>query len=222
MATTRKDLRLRIGGPGYCGDLVGDSTNEIHAAFPPDDKNDAINDAILLSHNKWLRHIENEALTIVVDTYRYRIDNLTVPVDRTLGIDDVWYHESGEAEYYRVDPNTWSVADSAGMLYLEFDTEGLPATGCIPRLHYRARPSTLSADTSTLTPDETTFSDFICAKATGLLFQQKVNLAGVANALPSALALWITRANEFNALAEQCSGLRFHVAPKRPATRSGW
>lgn len=219
MSTTRKDLRLRIGGVGFTGDNAGDSVNEVHVLFPPMDKNEAINEAITLSYDKWLRYVEDESITIAALTYQYRVDNLTVPVGAALGIDNIWEHLSGLTRYNRVDPNTWSLRDVAGTLYLEFDNKNLPPIGRVLRLQYRARPSTLSADTSTLVPDEIAFADYICARSAGLLFRRRTLLAEAAD---PQLPLWKQYADEMEAKAEKFYGSRVHTISKKPATRSRW
>lgn len=218
--TTRKDLRIRLGGFGFVGDFVGDSVNEVHTLFPPLDKNDAINEAITQSQERWMRHVEDESVTVSTDTYRYALGGLSTSVDRTLGLDDIWQHTSGDSDWYRVDPNAWHIADAAGSLYLEFDVKGLPANSQILRLQYRAYPPTLSADTSTLAPDETAFADFICAKAAALLFRNR--MINITAAEVNALPVWKALADEMDVKAERLYGLRFHVAPKKRATRSGW
>lgn len=173
MATNRKDLRIRLGGPGYCGDLVGDSTNEVHAAFPPDDKNDAINDAVRLSDWRFPRRLTHEGFFITSGNYTYPISSASVSpaIDRVAGIDALEYNSGAStAGWQRFDPNWWFVRDENGTLKLQLNR--LPMTSTTLRIIYRARPLTLTADTSTLDPDDTTFTNFICAKAAGLLFER--------------------------------------------------
>jgi len=181
---------------------------ELHRLFSPSSKDDAVNQAIR-EQRKWLRRVEDETITIVAGTYRYRVDNLIVGVDATLGIDDLYTKASTDTEWARVDPNLWWIEQNGAYVYLMFKSEGMPATSNTLRLQYRAYSAALSADTSTLSPDDPNLVNFIKCKAAGLLFQQK---ADQGEEKPNGH--WQNRASEMERKAEMFYGLRTHLPPK--------
>lgn len=183
MATTRTDLRLRIGGPGYCGDLVGNSIAEVHMTYMPDDKNDAINDAIRLADWRFPRHITNENFICSPGTYVYAIASASVSpaIDRFKKIDKLEYAGvSASAGFQPFNRSWYDVRDENGTLKLQLNKIPSVITSVSTRalrITYQARPSVLLGDASTLDPDDDTFTNFICARAAGLLFERAVDKA---------------------------------------------
>ncbi len=280
MATTRKDLRQRIGRTGFCGDMltstatgsgvtatmtdtklpnsddtfnggqlvitsgagavagndrrwitdyVGSSgvitpdrafagavangdAYELHRTFSADEKDEAINAAILEVKLRWARIIEDATLTFTVNTYTYALAGLAIAVDPIALIDKIEYDTGASGTgypYAALDDDLWSVRNNAGVLTLQFNER---ASAIIPngkaiRLTYRARPATMSTDTDattgTLKPDEEGFFEYLAAKATALLAEKRANLAHEAGDTKSH---WEAMAQKFHARAESVFG----------------
>jgi hypothetical protein len=267
MATTRKDLRQRIGSSGFCNDTVigtatsgglgtlsdtslkqpdsffnygqiviltgaaaGDrryvsswtqststivadrnfsaaiSTNqyELHRLWSADEKDKAINEAIRLAGVRFPRRIEDSSLSLSNGVYTYSLDNLTVPVDPEIGIDQIEY-DSGivtgtGVPYSLFEDDYWHIRNNDGTLTLQLDAlPRLKATTM--RLTYRVRPSDLNADTDVLKPDVINFANFICAKATAILFDKMALKAG-----QDAREHWQVEAQKMHQLAEAYYG----------------
>ncbi len=175
--TTRKDLRQRIGSVGYCADMLGDSVYERHRIFSILDKNNAINEAMRLSGLRWARRVEDTSLTLAATTFTYALANLTVTVDRFRGLDEVLYNTGATGTgppYQALSKDFWYVRDANATLTLQLTY--LPVTTGTLRLVYRVAPSAFTADSSTggtLDPDDVNFADYICLKATALLFDKQ-------------------------------------------------
>lgn len=240
MTTTRRDLRQRIGGVGYCGDMftstaTGGSTStlidtthtepddvfnyaeivildgtaagdyrtvsswvnstsiytpdrnftstgpaaadtyELHRVFSATQKNAAISQAILDAKWHWARRNEDESITMVSGTYTYSLAAVTPAIDRYKGIDRLLYNTGATLTgypYEEIDKDFWRVRDDNGTLTLQFLID-VPNPGRVLRLEYRIRPSVLTDDTTALDPDIEEFSEWICARATALLWRDK-------------------------------------------------
>ncbi len=203
MSTTRKDIRQRIGGVEFCGDMLGDSAYEEHQIWSILDKNNAINAAVLASGMRFPRVIQNTSLTLTASTYTYALANLTVAVDRFWGIDKIEY-DSGSTEtgypYIELPREEWGILDNNATLTLQL--LDLPTTGETIRLTYRARPAVFTADSSTggvLDPDQQDFYNYICYKATSMLFMKK---SAETELDKTDRVYWKTRADEMNRQAE--------------------
>ncbi len=174
--TTRKDLRQRIGGIGFCGDMTGDANYEDHRIFSIPDKNNAINEAMRQSGLRWARRVEDTSLTLAATTFTYALANLTVTVDRFRGLDEVLYNTGGTGTgtpFQALDKKWWKVRDANGTLTLQLSY--VPVAGGL-RLVYRVAPSVFTADSSTggtLDPDDVDFANYICLRATAMLFDRQ-------------------------------------------------
>jgi hypothetical protein len=177
------------------------STNayEIHRIWSAADKNVCINAAILASGLRWPRRIEDASLTLDTETYTYDLTALGVPVDPYFGIDEVYYDTgiSGTgAPYAQIPRNEYEVrvTGTYGTLStLQFVTD-IRRDAATVRLTYRTRPPTLSADADILRPDDVSFYNYICCKATAMLFRQR--------AKQQQNAGWEDRALEMERMAE--------------------
>lgn len=169
---------------------------EAHRLFRYAEKNDAINAAIRAAAYRWTRRVENESITLDTDTFTYSLGSLSVPLDPTLGLDAVLYDTniSGTGYPFRnVSPSYWEVRWSANTPTLQFLTTP-PIDNELARLIYRVRPSQLSSNSDNLTPDDESFYNYVCAKATAILFRGR--------ALREPNEGWDERAQGMEQLAE--------------------
>lgn len=169
---------------------------EVHREFRYADKNDAINAAIRASGFRWCQRIEDTSLTLDIDTYTYSLGSLASPLNPELGLDEVLYDTNitGTGYPYEIiSPSFWEVRWSGATPTLQF-LERPPIDNETVRLVYRIRPSQLSTDASTLTPDDESFYQYVCAKATAILFRGR--------ALNEPESDWANKAQQMEQLAE--------------------
>ncbi len=159
----------------WAGATASGDDYEVHRLFTFERKNTAINEAIRLAKWRWARRIEDTTLTMTAGTYLYALSSLVVPVSRFQGVDEVMYDSGATgtgAPYETLDKRWWEIRDSNAALYLQIKKITSPAH--IMRLVYKAQPGELSSDTDVLDPDVHEFYDFVCFKATALLFEERI------------------------------------------------
>lgn len=147
---------------------------EVHNVFSYSDKNDAIKGAMRAGQTRWARRLEDTSLAFIVNTYTYSLASLTVPIDPDLGIDKVMYDTGATGTgvpYATLDDDLWELRISGTTYTLQ--VHDIPRVGATIRLVYRVRPSVLSDDTTSVVPDSLAFYNYICAKATALLFRAR-------------------------------------------------
>ncbi len=201
----------------FSGQIAAGVTFELHRVFSADDKDEAINSAIYEAKLRWARVIENTSLAFAVNTFTYALGSLTVPVDPIALIDRVEYDTGASGTgypYAAMDDDLWRVRDNAGTLTLQFSelVNSIIPSGKTIRLTYRARPATLSNDTTNIAPDEEGFFEYLCAKATALLAEKRANLAHEAG---DARSHWEAMAQRFHGRAESV------FAQDKPAPEPG-
>lgn len=176
-------------------------TYEVHRLFSYTEKNAAINAAIYASGYRWCQTIEDTSITLDTETYHYSLSSLTSTMDPNLGLDEIRYDPdmtttgvSGTGyPFTRISNSFWDVRFSGTMATLQF-LERPPIDNETLRLVYRVRPSQFSNDTAILQPDDATFANYICAKATAILFR--------ARALKEPESDWRDKAVAMEQLAE--------------------
>lgn len=150
-------------------------TYELHRLFTVSQKNSAINNAIRAAKLRWPRMIVDESITQVSNQLTYALDSLSVPIDPTVGLDEVHYQEPGTVTgqiWPKFDPSAWSLSNNDGTLTLQL-VDAPPSAGYKLRLLYRVAPSVLDNDTATLAPNDASFSDFIVTLAASYLCYQR-------------------------------------------------
>ncbi len=148
---------------------------EVHRLMHPYDKNNAINEAIRASGNRWTRKIEDASLTLDSDTYTYDLSTLAVEVDPNLGIDEVLFDTglTGTGYPYKgISPSFQVVRNHVGTLTLQF-LSTIPRDAATMRLLYRVRPAQLQSDTDLLAPQEESFYNYVVSKACAILFSAR-------------------------------------------------
>lgn len=168
---------------------------EVHRLFSYAEKNDAINAAIRASGDRWDRQLEDTTITLDTETYGYAV---TGTIDQRLSIDDLKYDTGLTGTIYpykRISNSFWEVRTSGTMSTLQFLTD-LPtdADGNTLRISYRLRPAAFSDDTTILQPDDASFANYLCAKATAILFRGR--------ALKEPESEWANKAVAMEQLAE--------------------
>lgn len=193
-------------------------TYEVHRIFPYTDKNKAISEAMRRAGMRWARRIEDTSLTFAANTYTYALGSLTVPIDPDIGIDQILYDTgtSGTGVPYAVlDDDLWEIRISGTTYTLQ--VHDIPRASATIRLVYRVRPSVLSDDTTSAVPDSTAFYNFICAKASEILYRSKANSEEGADWLQKADAMREIAEGYFNEDKPQPRGgkVRFPVLVSR-------
>lgn len=171
-------------------------TYEVHREFSYPNKNDAINAAIRSGQTRWTQRVEDTSLTLDDQTYTYSLAALTGTLDPVLGIDAVMYdtNTTGTGYPYNViHPSFYEVRWSGSTPTLQFLIDP-PIDNETLRLVYRRRPAQLSSDSDTLTPDDESFYNYVCAKATAILFRER--------AMREPESDWTSKAERMEALAE--------------------
>lgn len=182
--------------PAFSAVVASGVQYEVHRESHPHEKNNAINEAIRAGGQRWTRKIEDASLTLDSDTYTYSLDTLAVEVDPSLGIDDVLFDTGVTGTGYpygSVHPSFQLVRNNAGTLTLQF-LDAIPRDAATMRLIYRVRPAQLQSDTDLLLPQDESFYNYVCAKATAILFR--------ARAMREPESDWQDKAERMEALAE--------------------
>lgn len=175
---------------------------ELHRVFAADDKDDAINNAILEAKTRWPRIIEDTSIVMAANTYSYSLGALTVPLDPIVLLDLVEWDPGLSGTGYpwvKFDDDEYYIRKNDTAITLQLRRYP-PYAGKAIRLTYRVRPSTFANDTTALNPDEEGFAAYICAKATAMLAEKRSNLASEGGVRKEH---WLTMAERFNAKAEQ-------------------
>lgn len=168
---------------------------EVHRLFRYEDKNDAIKGAMRDAGLRWARRIEDTSLAFITNTYTYSLASLTVPIDPDKGIDKVLF-DSGTSgtgvPYETLDDDWWELRINGTTYTLQ--VQDVPRTGATIRLVYRVRPSVLTDDTTTVIPDSTAFYNYICAKASAILYRNQERISPDNG--------WAAKAQEMEQMAE--------------------
>lgn len=179
---------------------------ELHRVFSADDKDDAINNAILEAKARWPRIIEDASILMVANQYAYALGTLAVPLDPIALLDLVEWDPGLSGTGYpwnKFDDDEYYIRKSevSGAVTLTLQLRRYPPyAGKAIRLTYRVRPSTFTNDTAALNPDEEGFAAYLCAKATAMLAEKRANLASEG---ASRNEHWSAMAARFQQKAEQ-------------------
>lgn len=168
---------------------------EVHTVFPYADKNAAIVAAQRAAAMRWPRRIEDTSLTFLTNTYTYSLGSLSVPIDPDIGIDMVLYDTGTTGTgvpYATLDDDLWEIRISGTTYTLQ--VYDIPRTGATIRLIYRVRPTVVSDDTTSIVPDSTAYQNYLCAKATAILYRSR--------ALIEPESDWAAKADNMEAMAE--------------------
>lgn len=172
--------------------IASDVEYEAHSIFSADDKNEAINEAILSAELRWPNYTENSSLTMTTGTFEYSLASFNPAIERLFGIDEILYQETAGKPYVHLDNRWWKVRDNGGTLTLVLHK--IPVNGANMRVRYRARPNILNSDSDVLDVESKTFYNYICLKAASILFGNR--------ALKNPDSHWAFNANLFNQMAQ--------------------
>lgn len=194
----------------WSGATATSDTYELHRLFSYSDKNNAINSAIRAAGTRWVRNvIDSVVITLDASTYRYDLDDLTDP-DPILSIDRIEYQDgSSDEPFVEIPPSYWRIEqdDVNGKFFLQFNADTPIKDNADTRIYHRVRPSVLSSDSSTLSPFDDSFYNYICAKAAAMLFRARAQVQPDNG--------WEERAN----MMEEMAGLFY--AQDRPLPKPG-
>lgn len=159
----------------FTSQLLAAVTYESHRLFSYTEKNDAINAAIRSGGKRWVQRIENATLTLDPDIFTYSLGALATPLDPQLLLDDIFWDTNAAPTGYpfkRIHPSFYEVRYSGNTPTLQFLTAP-PIDQEALRLVYRVRPAQLATDAAVLAPDDEAFYQYVCAKATAILFRAR-------------------------------------------------
>jgi hypothetical protein len=168
---------------------------ELHQTFSYADKNDALVAAQRAAGMRWARRVEDTSLTFATNTYTYALGALTIPIDPDFGIDQILYNTGATgtgAPFGVYDDDMWEIRISGTTYTLQ--VYDVPRNAATIRLIYRVRPTLVSDDTTAVVPDSTGYQNYLCAKATAILFRSR--------ALVEPESDWAAKAEQMEVLAE--------------------
>lgn len=191
---------------------------EVHNVFSYSDKNDAIKGAMRAGQTRWARRQEDTSLAFIVNTYTYSLASLSVPIDPDLGIDKVMYDTGVTGTgvpYATLDDDLWELRVDDTTYTLQ--VHDVPRVGATIRLVYRVRPSVLADDTTSVVPDSPAFFNYICAKATALLFRARALIVPEQDWADKAAAMDAVAESFYNLDKPQAQGgkVRFPAVSER-------